>query len=78
MPAAELVLVRTFNIQLEADVAKSALDAARIDAIIQADTPGGMLLDPASSGAGFRVLVSDGIVAAARQVLRPGQHGKRK
>jgi hypothetical protein len=54
------------------------LEAARIDAMIQADTAGGMREHLAWSGAGFRVLVREEDAAAARDVLKPRQRGKRK
>jgi len=38
----DLVIARTFLNRFEADVAKSALDAAGIDSIIRADDAGGM------------------------------------
>jgi hypothetical protein len=37
----DLVVVRTFSNKLEADIAKSALDAAEIDSMIRADDVGG-------------------------------------
>jgi putative signal transducing protein len=66
---AELVVVHTFSSQPEADVAKSALDAAGIDAMIQADTVGGMRQHLAWAGTGFQILVRADDVAAAREVL---------
>ena len=69
MSDAELVVVHTFSSQPEADVAKSALDAAGIDSIIQADTVGGMRQHLAWAGDGFQVLVREGDAAAAREVL---------
>ena len=38
----DLVVLRTFNNRMEADVAKSALDAAGIDAVLSADDAGGV------------------------------------
>jgi hypothetical protein len=78
MRHAELVVVQTFGSRPEADVAKSALEAACIDAMIQADTAGGMREHLAWSGAGFQVLVREEDAAAAREVLKPRQRGKRK
>ena len=69
MSDAELVVVHTFSSQPEADVAKSALDAAGIDSIIQADTVGGMRQHLAWAGVGFQILVREGDAAAARDVL---------
>ena len=41
MADSELVVVRTFNNRIEADLAKSALDAADIDSMVSADDAGG-------------------------------------
>ena len=73
----ELVLVHTYSTQSEADVAKSALEAAGIDAIVQADNAGGMRPDLAWTGGGFRVLVRDKDLAAAQQLLKaPAKHAR--
>ena len=42
MKADELVVVRTFNTAIDAELAKSALDAADVDSFIQMDDAGGM------------------------------------
>ena len=42
MKADDLVVVRTFNAAIEAELAKSALDAADVDSFIQLDDAGGM------------------------------------
>ena len=42
MTASELVVVRTFANMFDAEVAKSALDAAEIESLIRADDAGGM------------------------------------
>jgi hypothetical protein len=57
MSDSELVVVQTFGSRQEADVAVSALDAAGIEAIVQADTGGGMYRAMAWAGVGFQVLV---------------------
>jgi Putative prokaryotic signal transducing protein len=75
---AELVVVRTFNTRPEADIAKSALEAAGIDAMIQADTAGGMREHLAWSGAGYKLLVREEDAAIARDVLAPRQPHKPK
>lgn len=76
MPDAELVVVHMFGTRIEAEIAKGALEAAGIDAMIQADTAGGMRTHLAWSGAGFQLLVRDEDVPDAREVLdlpaRPG------
>lgn len=74
----ELVVVKTFGSRPEADLAKGALEAAGIDAMIQADTAGGMREHLAWSGFGFRVLVREGDAEDARDVLTPHERGKDK
>jgi hypothetical protein len=69
MREAELVLVRTFGTSTEADIARSALDAAGIDSMIQADTAGGTRPHLAWAGTGFRILVRAEDAAAARNIL---------
>ncbi len=71
MRDANLVVVYTFGSGAEADMAKSVLEAADIDAMIQADTAGGMRPHLAWSGSGFKVLVREEDAAAAREVLDP-------
>jgi putative signal transducing protein len=71
MREAKLVLVQAFGDQWEADLAKSALEAAGIDAIIQADSLGGNRSDVAFHTGGYKVLVRDEDAAAARDVLEP-------
>ena len=53
-----LVIAHIFATELEAETARSALEAAGIAAIIQADTAGGMRPHIGWSGSGFRVLVA--------------------
>ena len=65
----ELVVVHTFRSQPEADLARSALAAAGIDAMMRADTAGGMRPHLAWSGAGFQLLVREEDVPAARDLL---------
>ena len=69
MDEAKLVIVRDFSSEPEAEVARSALEAAGIDAMIQADTAGHMRTHIAWSGAGFRILVREEDADAAREVL---------
>jgi putative signal transducing protein len=69
MDNAKLVVVHTFATQAEADIAMSALASAEIDAILQADTGGGMRPHLAWSGAGFKLLVREEDAASAREVL---------
>jgi Putative prokaryotic signal transducing protein len=71
MDHSKLVLVQAFGSQGEADLAKSMLESAGIDALIQADTAGGMRPHIAWSGLGFRVLVREEDAAEARDMLKP-------
>ena len=66
-----LIVVQAFGTRPEADVAKSALESAGIDAMIQADTVGGMRPHVAWSSRGYKVLVREEDVAEAHQVLEP-------
>jgi len=72
----ELVVVRTFGSRVEAEMAWSHLEAEGIDAIVQADTAGGMREHLAWSGAGFRLLVRAEDEAAAKEVLSPREVGE--
>lgn len=67
----KLVVVEGFASQVEADLAKSVLESAGIDAMIQADRAGGMRDHLAWSGFGFKVLVREADAASARDVLHP-------
>jgi hypothetical protein len=66
-----LVVVNTFGTEPAADMAKSALEAAGIDAMIQADSVGGMRPHVAWSSGGFKLLVREEDEEAARGVLEP-------
>ncbi len=52
-------------------MAKSELDSAGIQAVIQGDTAGGMREHLAWSGAGFKIMVREEDVTEARGVLTP-------
>jgi hypothetical protein len=67
----KLVVVQSFSSRAEADLAKGALEDACIQAMIQADTAGGMREHLAWSGAGFRILVREEEATMARDVLTP-------
>ena len=69
MTDTELVVVHTFGSRPEADLATSALEAAGIEAMIQADSGGGMRPHLAWAGAGFQVLVRAEDLSAARDIL---------
>jgi len=65
-----LVIAQSFGTQGEADIAKGLLESAGVDAMIHADTAGGMRPHLAWAGSGFRVLVREEDVAAAREALK--------
>jgi Putative prokaryotic signal transducing protein len=71
MRDAKLVVVQACGSQIEAELVKGALEAAGIDAMIQADTAGRMREHLAWSGAGFKILVREEDATAARDVLAP-------
>ena len=71
MRETELVVIHSFGNQLQADIAKGALEAAGIDAMIQSDSVGGMRPHVAWGGSGFKVLVRQEDAADARKVLQP-------
>jgi hypothetical protein len=71
MRDASLVVLHAFGNGPEADLAKSALEAAGIDAMIQADAAGGMRPHLAWASGGFKVLVREEDAAASRDVLEP-------
>lgn len=69
MDNANLVVVHECGSEMEADLAKGALQAAGLDAIIQADTAGHQRDHIAWSGAGFKLLVREEDAVDAREVL---------
>jgi len=69
MQDAKLVVVQSCGSQIEAELVKGALEAAGIDAMIQADTAGRMREHLAWSGAGFKILVREEDATAARDLL---------
>ena len=71
MRDAKLVVIHAFGTGPEAALAKSALEAAGIDSLIQADSVGGMRPHVAWSSGGFKVLVREEDAEAARDVLEP-------
>ena len=66
-----LLIVHAYPTRPEAELAVSALEAADIPAMIQADTVGGMREHLAWSGAGFKIFVREEDLDAAREVLAP-------
>ena len=71
MQDAKLVVVQSCATQIEAELAKGALESAGIQAMIQADTAGRMREHLAWSGAGFKILVREEDATVARDVLAP-------
>ncbi len=69
MAYANLVVVHECGSEIEAELAKGALQAAGIDAMIQGDTAGRQRDHLAWSGAGFKLLVREEDAADAREVL---------
>ncbi|HKW36012.1 MAG TPA: DUF2007 domain-containing protein [Candidatus Acidoferrum sp.] len=69
MDRTKLVVVDRFASQVDADLAKSALESAGIDAMIQSGRAGGMGDHLAWSGLGFKVLVREEDSAEAHDVL---------
>ncbi|HKT47849.1 MAG TPA: DUF2007 domain-containing protein [Candidatus Acidoferrales bacterium] len=65
----KLIVIASYGNPLEAELAITALDAAGIPAMRQADTAGGMREHLAWSGRGFEILVREDDAAAAREVL---------
>ena len=69
MSDADLIVVHTFNNRQEADLAKSALEAAGIDAMVQADDGGAMRPAMVWAGTGFQVIVRTEDAPAAIDIL---------
>ena len=69
MQEAKLVVIQSCGSQIEAELVKGALEAAGIEAMIQADTAGRMREHLAWSGAGFKILVREEDATAARDLL---------
>lgn len=73
MDHTKLVVAQVFGSQGEADLAKSMLESAGIDSMIQADRAGGMRDHLAWSGLGFKILVREEDAAEVRELLNPPQ-----
>lgn len=71
MQHAKLVVAQSYGTRPEADLAKCALEGAGIQAMIQADTAGGMREHLAWSGSGYKILVREEDANVARDVLNP-------
>ena len=70
MKDSDLVVVRTFASQSEAEIAKTALESAGIVVMIKADTIGGMRPHVGWSAGGFQLLVREDDLAEAKAVLK--------
>jgi hypothetical protein len=75
MQHSKLVVVQSYGSRAEADLAKGVLEASGIQAMIQADTAGGMREHLAWSGAGFQILVREEEATGARDMLAPPSEG---
>jgi len=69
MDYANLVVIHECASELEAELAKGALESAGIEAMIQGDTAGRQRDHIAWSGAGFKLLVREEDAADAHDVL---------
>jgi hypothetical protein len=69
MTDADLVIIHTFNNRPEAELARSALEAAGIEAIVQSDDGGSMRPALAWAGTGVQVIVRTEDATAARDIL---------
>ena len=78
MQHGRLVVVQSYGSRPEADLAKGALEQAGIQAMIQADTAGGMREHLAWSGAGFQIVVREEDANLARDVLTWPTQGDEK
>jgi Putative prokaryotic signal transducing protein len=78
MQHTNLVVLQSYGSRAEADLAKGALEDAGIQAMIRADTAGGMREHLAWSGAGFQILVREEEAPVARDVLTPPVRKRRK
>jgi hypothetical protein len=65
-----LVVVQSFATEMEALIAKSALESAGIIASIRSDSAGGMRPHLGWSTGGFEVIVRPEDKAAAREILQ--------
>jgi hypothetical protein len=68
-----LVVVSAFGTEAEAEMAKSALESAGIDAMIQADWVGHMRPHVAWASGGFKMLVRAEDEAEAREILNSSE-----
>jgi Putative prokaryotic signal transducing protein len=69
MSDAGLVVVHSFATEMEAVIAKSALESAGIVASIQSDSAGGMRPHLGWSTGGYKIIVREEDEDAAREIL---------
>jgi len=69
MADGDLVIIHSYASQPEAELARSALSAAGIESMIQADSIGGMRPHVAWASGGFKVLVREEDEPEARDIL---------
>ncbi len=69
MADGDLVIIHSYASQPEAELARSALAAAGIESMIQADSIGGMRPHVAWASGGFKVLVREEDEPEARDIL---------
>ena len=71
MPDPVLVVIHSFGGQIDAELAKSALESAGIESMIQSDSAGGMRPHLGWASGGFKLLVRQEDEEAARKTLEP-------
>lgn len=71
-----LIVVDSFAGQIDAEMAKSALESAGIESMIQSDSGGGMRPHLAFANGGFKLLVRAEDEEAAHKVLEPTGEGE--
>jgi hypothetical protein len=75
MDTSKLVVAHIYPSRPDADLAVGELESVGIPAMVQADTAGGMREHLAWSGAGFKILVREEDLVAARDLLTPPPGG---
>jgi Putative prokaryotic signal transducing protein len=65
----DLITIRTFGNEPEANIAKAALEAFGIDCLLSSDDCGGQRLHLATMGQGIRLLIRSDDAARAEDVL---------
>ena len=74
MSSSDLVVLRNYNNHIDADLARSALDAVGIESMVRADDAGGMETGLWSSN-GVQILVRSEDVQWAEEVLSGSASG---